>query len=120
MNEIIKGQVDALCNALCEKRAQDVLAIHVADRTVVADWFVICSGRVPAQTKALSDELQDKAAELGLALRRCEGYNEGRWIVMDFSDILVHIFLPDERKYYNMERLWDEHNEALRYGEADA
>ena len=118
MNQTIRKQVDAIGQLLIDKLAQDVIAIHVADKTVIADWFIICSGRVGAQTKALCDELEKKAPELGLTRRRREGYAEGRWIVLDYADILVHIFLPEERQYYNMERLWDEHNEAVRY-EAD-
>ncbi|MDO4572782.1 MAG: ribosome silencing factor [Clostridia bacterium] len=93
----IREQAEALGRLLSDKKALDVLAIHVADKTVVADWFIICSGRVPSQTKALADEVEEKAAGFGLSLRRKEGYAEGRWIVLDYADILVHIFLPDER-----------------------
>ena len=67
---------------------------------------MICSGRATAQVKALCDEVEEKSAELGLEVRRTEGYPEGRWIVVDFGSILVHIFYPEEREYYNMERLW--------------
>lgn len=117
MSETIRNQVDGICALLYDKKAVDVVAIHVADKTVVADWFVIASGRVPAQVKALCDELEEKAPSLGLSLRRKEGYAEGRWIVLDYADILVHLFYPEERQYYNMERLWDEHGEAVRYSD---
>ena len=121
MNESIKRQVEQLCEVLYEKKAIDVTAIHVADKTVIADWFIIASGRVPAQVKALCDEVEEKAPSFGLSLRRKEGYAEGRWIVLDFADILVHIFHPEERQYYSMERLWDEGGEAIRYSaERDA
>lgn len=56
--------------------------------------------------KALCDEIEEKAEGMGLSVRRIEGYSEGRWIVIDFGSILVHIFYPEEREYYNMERLW--------------
>lgn len=117
MNQTIKAQVDAIAKLLVDKKAQEVCAIHVADKTVIADWFIICSGRVPSQTKALSDEIEDREKDIGLTRRRREGYADGRWIVLDYADILVHIFLPEERQYYNMERLWDEHDEAIRYGD---
>lgn len=65
------------------------------------------------QVKALCEELDEKYPEMGLDLRRKEGYAEGRWIVMDFGNILVHIFHPDERKYYNMERLWIDSPESI-------
>ena len=104
-----------VCETLYNKKAADIVAIHVADKTIVADWFVICSGRAVQQVKALADELDEKSTSLGLTLRRSEGYGEGKWIVLDYGDILVHVFYPDERKYYNMERLWDEDDSAIRY-----
>ena len=118
MSETIKKQVDQICEVLYNKKAVDIVSIPVADKTVVADWFVIASGRVPAQVKALCDELEEKTQEMGMTLRRKEGYAEGRWIVLDFADILVHLFYPEERKYYSIERLWDEHNtDAIHYSE---
>lgn len=99
--------VRALAKALDDKKASDILAIHVADKTIIADWFLICSGRNENHVKALCDDLDDAAYGLGLEVRRKEGYNEGRWIVVDYGGILVHIFHPQERQYYNLERLWD-------------
>ncbi len=104
--EAIRQQAMMICDALYNKKAQDIVAIHVGDKTIIADWFVICSGRATAQVKALSDEIEEKAEGMGLSVRRIEGYGEGRWIVIDFGSILVHIFYPEEREYYNMERLW--------------
>jgi len=117
LNESIKQKALAVCEVLYNKKAVDIVAIHVADKTIVADWFIICSGRATQQVKSLSDEVDAKASELGLNLRRSEGYGEGKWVVLDFADILVHIFYPEERKYYNMERLWDEDNGAIRYSQ---
>ncbi len=117
MSEKISEKVKQICELLYEKKAEDIVSIHVADKTIIADWFIICSGRSATQIKSLCDELEEKAPEFGLDLRRCEGYDKGRWIVLDFADILVHIFHPEERKYYNMERLWDENNNAVRYPE---
>lgn len=115
MNDAIKQQALGICEILYNKKAIDILAIHVADKTILADWFVICSGRAVQQVKALADELDEKTPALGLELRRSEGYGEGKWIVQDYGDILVHIFFPEERKYYNMERLWDENEGAIRF-----
>ena len=115
MNEAIKQKALDVCEILYNKKASDIVAIHVADKTIIADWFIICSGRATQQVKAIADELDHKAQELGLTLRRSEGYGEGKWIVLDYADILVHIFFPEERKYYNMERLWDENDSAIRF-----
>ena len=116
-----KEQVLALCNLLYNKSAQDIVAINVSDKTIIADWFIICSGRVQAQTKALCDEVEEHAQEFGLMVRRQDGYADARWIVLDFGHILLHIFLPEERKYYNMERLWMDSDNAILYSkEQDA
>ena len=115
MNDEIKRQALGICEILYNKKAIDIVAIHVTDKTILADWFVICSGRAVQQVKALAEELDEKTPALGLTLRRSEGYGEGKWIVQDYGDILVHLFYPDERKYYNMERLWDEDDSAIRY-----
>ncbi len=106
MNEELREKVLNICKVLDNKKASDIMALYVADKTIVADWFVLCSGRAVPHVKTLCDELEEKAPDLGLVLRRREGYPDGRWIVLDFSDILVHIFHPEEREYYNLERLW--------------
>lgn len=116
MNDSIRCQAETLCHVLYDKKAQDILAIPVAEKTVLADWLVICSGRAVPQIRALSDDLEDKAAEAGLTLLRKEGYDDARWIVLDYGSILVHIFHPDERKFYNLERLWDTDASAIVYG----
>ena len=92
--------------ALDAKRAKDIIVLKVDEMTVITDYMVIATGRSVPQVKALCDEVEEKSAELGLEVRRTEGYPEGRWIVVDFGSILVHIFYPEEREYYNMERLW--------------
>ena len=77
MNETeIRTQVLALCEALDNKKAFDILALNVADKTIIADWFIIASGRSTTQVKALCDELEEKAAERGLIAQRKEGYQE--------------------------------------------
>ena len=117
MKETIDAQVKGILETLYNNKALNILAIPVGDKTVLADWFIVCSGRATPQVKALCDELEDKAAGFGLTLRRREGYAEARWIVLDYGDILVHIFHPEERQYYNMEHLWDTDNGTIRYSE---
>ncbi|MDO4564876.1 MAG: ribosome silencing factor [Clostridia bacterium] len=114
-NRFGETEVKQLCEILCGKKALDVVAIHVGDRTIVADWFVIASGHSTIQVKALCDELEEKSAELELTVNRKEGYAEGRWIVLDYGFILVHIFHPEERAYYNMERLWEDGENMIRF-----
>lgn len=111
-----REQVMKLLELLDSKKASDIIAVDVADKTIVADWFVICSGSSVIQVKAICDEILEKYEEAGLTLRRKEGYAEGRWIVLDFGYVLLHIFHPEEREYYNIERLWtDGASEVVRY-----
>jgi ribosome-associated protein len=103
-----KEQVLKICEILYDKKTLNIRALNVADKTIIAEWFVVCSGRATTQVRTLCDELEDKAADMGLTVLRKEGYGEARWIVLDFGHILVHIFHPEEREFYNMERLWDD------------
>ena len=117
----IREQVLALCEVLDNKKALDILAVNVADKTIIADWFIIASGRSTTQVKALCDELEEKAAERGLIARRKEGYQEGRWTVVDFGTILVHLRQPEQREYYNLERLWvDDPQHCINYSREHA
>lgn len=111
----IKENVAKICQVLYNKKAQDIISIDIADKSIIADYFIICSGRSTPQVKALCDEVEEKSVEMGLNLRRREGYNEGRWIVLDYGDILLHIFHPEERKYYNVERLWIDESNTTDY-----
>ena len=104
----MKEKALGICKILDDKKAVDIKALYVADKTIIAEWFIVCSGRSSVQVKTLSDEVEAKAPELGITARRREGYNDGRWIVLDFGDILVHIFHPEEREYYHLERLWED------------
>ena len=115
LDEELRSCALGIMSAGYSKKATDIVAVRVADKTVLADWFVFMSGTTAIHVKSICDEIEDRASEAGLTLRRREGYNEGRWIVLDYADILVHIFHPEEREYYNVERLWaDETTETLR------
>ena len=103
----------ALAQALYDNKAYDIIALHVGDMTVVCDWMILSSGRNVNQVKALANDVDEKAAELGLPLRRMEGQNEGRWIVLDYGHIVVHVFHQEERAYYNLERLWEDGKNRL-------
>ena len=104
----------AIAKALDDKKALDIVALKVDHLTVICDYMVIASGRTANQVHALADEVEDKMAQEGLTLRRIEGQNEARWIVMDFGRILVHLFSREERAYYKLERLWDDGTNRLK------
>ena len=97
-----------IAGILNDKKAKDITVLHVAHLTVITDYMVIASGRSSLQVKALADEVDDAMAMEGIQLRSKEGNAEGRWIVLDYGTVLVHIFHPEDREFYRLEKLWDD------------
>ena len=95
------------------KKAEDVRIINVSDRTIIADYFILASGRSDVHVKSLCDEIQRYLFEAGEQILRIEGYREGRWIVLDYGDILIHIFHRREREFYGLERLWTDGENSM-------
>ncbi len=93
---------------LYDKKALDLVVLDVSHMTVITDYMVICTGRNAQQVHSLCDEVEEKLAEEGVFIRKKEGQNEGRWAILDYGRLLVHVFHPDDRQYYRLERLWDE------------
>lgn len=98
---------------LYDKKARDILALDVSHMTVITEYMVICTARSAQQVHSLCDDVEDTLAEEGVLVRKKEGQNEGRWAILDYGHMLVHIFHPDERKFYRLERLWDEGTNRL-------
>ncbi len=88
------------------KKAEDVIVINVSDLTIIADYFILASGRSDVHVKSLCEDIQKYMFEAGRERLRIEGYREGRWIVLDYGDLLIHIFHKREREFYGLERLW--------------
>lgn len=97
-----------IAKVLYDKKALDITVLDVSSMTVITDYMVIASGRSAIQVKALADDVDDAMAEKGAVLRAKEGNGEGRWIVLDYNHVMVHIFHPEDRKFYHLERLWDD------------
>ena len=98
---------ERICFLLDEKKATDITVMKVGHLTIVADYFVIATARSTAQAKAIYENVDEKLSKgEGLEPLRVDGTREGRWIVMDYGDVMVHIFRQEEREFYNLERLW--------------
>ena len=105
-----------ICNILSSKKAGNIVYIDVAEKTSLCDYFIVCSGRATTQVKALAENLEEKLEkEHGEIPRRKEGVREGRWAVVDYADVIVHIFSDEERDFYNLERLWENGKNIVRY-----
>lgn len=113
-----KEKVICFAETLNDKKASDIEALDISGLTIIADYFLICSAQSQLQAQALSDALSDKAAEIGEELLRVEGLREGNWVLMDFGNVVVHIFKKDIRDFYGLERLWaDAERLELDFGE---
>ena len=102
-----------LAQLLYDKKATDIIALKVGHLTVLCDYMLIATGRTANQVTALADAVDDLMSEQGFRLRRSEGRNEGRWAVLDYGHLMVHLFHRDERAYYGLDRLWNDGGNAL-------
>ena len=99
-------KVQQICKALSDKQALDVKIVEVKGVSDVADYFVLCSGRTATQVKALFDHLEETMEQQDIFALRHEGASEGRWIAVDYGDVIVHIFHKDTREIYALDVLW--------------
>jgi ribosome-associated protein len=89
-----------------DKKAYKPVRIPLRGKTSVADYFVICEGETDRQVKAIADAILERARALGVRPLSVDGYEEGSWVLLDFDAVLVHVFLPGERAFYDLEALW--------------
>ena len=98
--------VRAAAQAASDKLADEIVAFDVSEQLVITDAFVVCSAPNDRQVKAIVDEVEDRLRELGAKPLRREGEREGRWVLLDYADIVVHVQHEEERTFYALERLW--------------
>ncbi|KMK75926.1 ribosomal silencing factor RsfS [Alkalihalobacillus pseudalcaliphilus] len=89
-----------------DKKAANIVALNMKGVSLIADYFVICHGNSEKQVQAIAHELKKVAQEQGIDIKRLEGYDTARWVLIDLGNVVVHIFHKDERVYYNLEKLW--------------
>lgn len=100
-------QLEVIVKALDSKRGEDIKAVGIRDLTIIADCFVIAAGSSTTQVKALADAVEfELKQKCGISPARVEGYSSANWIILDYSDIVVHIFYNQTRQFYNLEKLW--------------
>jgi len=92
--------------ALDDKRAKDIVVLKVDEMTVITDYMVIATGSSVPQVKALCENVEDELAKADVFARRREGLGDGHWCVLDYGDVMVHVFHEQDREYYQLERLW--------------
>jgi ribosome-associated protein len=98
----------AIVEFAADRKALDIVQLDLRGMIGYADYFVICSGRTDRQTRSIHDGIHLGMKAHGLFPRRVEGLTEGRWVLLDYLDVVVHVFTPDTREYYRLEQLWGE------------
>ncbi len=105
----------ACAKALSQKKGQDIVILDVSDQTIVCSYFVIASGTSTTQVRALGENVEEALEKVGVTATRKEGFREGRWGVLDYGDVVVHVFNEESRLFYYLERLWDSGKNVERY-----
>lgn len=107
-----------ICKTLSSKKAKGIVYLAVEDKTSVCDYFVICGGSSRTQVKAIAENLEELLKkDYEITPRRFEGLREGRWAVLDYGDVIVHVFGDEERDFYNLERLWSDGQNLVHYND---
>ncbi|MBE7040683.1 MAG: ribosome silencing factor [Ruminococcaceae bacterium] len=101
-------KTQAIVKHLDNKKAKDIKALQVSELTLLADYFVICSAQSSTQVKALADTLEEEMEKKEITLFQKEGKQGFNWILMDYSDVIVHIFYQETREFYGLEKLWSD------------
>jgi ribosome-associated protein len=100
-------------STLDEKFGEDIVILDLRSISILADYFVICHARNANQTRAMADETVRKLRDEGLSLRRQEGDGNDGWLLLDFGDIIIHIFTEETREYYKLEKIWADAQRVL-------
>lgn len=101
-----KELLNVAVKAADDKKAENIIILDMKGISLIADYFVICHGNSDKQVQAIAKEIKDKVNEHGYSIKRLEGFDEARWVLVDLGDVIFHVFHREERTYYNLERLW--------------
>ena len=106
--ENARDLADAIAEILDSKKARDIKVLHVEDKTVIAEYFVLCTGNSSTQVKALAGEVEYRTELRGVSPYSVEGRDNNSWILLDYSNVIVHIFSREAREFYNLEKLYED------------
>lgn len=101
-----KDIAQKIAAAANDKKAKDILLLNMEGLSPVTDFYVICSAGNSTLVKAIADNIEDKLEEAGVHPTHKEGYADARWVLLDYGDVVAHVFLEEERDFYNLEQLW--------------
>lgn len=101
-----KELADIVVNLIQSKKGYDITILDLRDLSAVADYFIICSGDANVHVKAIADEIDKMLRKNGIKCYHKEGYNSLNWVLLDYFDVVVHVFRKESREFYNLEKLW--------------
>ena len=107
-----KDMLKVIIDALQDKKAEDIRVIDISNVSVIADYFVIASGSNTNQIQAMVDNVEEEMFKAGYDDPKVEGYNTASWILLDYKDVIVHVFSEDDRAFNNIERIWRDGKEV--------
>lgn len=102
----IQEMNQTICAAASDKKARDIVVMDMQGLMNSTDYFVVCSANTATQVRAIADNIEEKMGEAGITFNHKEGYREGEWILLDYGDVVAHIFMQEAREYFALERLW--------------
>lgn len=102
----IKDLIKTTLNVMEDKKAEDIKILDIHDISTMSNYFIIASANNINQVKAIADEIEEKLYEKGCKLIQSEGYQTARWILLDFDDIIIHLFHKEDRDFYQLEKVW--------------
>ncbi len=102
----VKDMAALAIEALEDKKAEDIRVIDISQVSVIADYFIIANGTNKSQIQTLSDTVEEKLGKAGYFMKQKEGFRNANWVLLDFGDIIVHIFDKENRLFYDLERIW--------------
>lgn len=108
----IEEKLQTICDALEDKKAIDIKVIDISKVSVIADYLVIAGGKNKGQVQAMVDNVEDNMMKNNEYTKHVEGYSTANWILLDYSDIIVHVFNQEDRLFYDLERLWKDGKEV--------
>ncbi len=103
-----KTLAEAIADVLDSKKGHDIKVLHVEDKTVIAEYFVLCTGNSSTQIKALAGEVEFRIGQRGIDAYGIEGRDNNAWMVLDYSNVIVHIFSRESRDFYNLDKLYED------------
>ncbi len=115
----IKNLVQTAYDALSEKKASDITVIDISQISTIADYFIITNGENSSQVQALVDNTTEKLAKAGYHPRSTEGYRAANWVLLDYGDVVINIFSREDRRFYDLERIWRDGSITDEFSEHD-